>query len=306
MAFTDIRETTSNSFKITRDDKQRLMVDVTRTFDLLSDSPATDDVYRASLALQNQGVTDTGEKIFSGVSHPLNDFFLVEDISIERKTPIIYEAKVSYKSPKYRDSNGSGDPVDPTLQPPDVKYSTVTTEEAIDEDIDGNAIATETGELYQGVTKSVSDLVVTIGKNYSIFNPVSFYDYFDSVNSDTFLGFPPGVAKVMNIAADPVIESDSLYWKVTVQIQFRKPGPNTTTARAWWTRLKHEGYYRFTEEVTEKPGVPCVDINGDNSTQPMPLDNNGFQIKKGNIGPERWREFEIYESVAFSGMNLGV
>lgn len=302
MAFTDIRETTKNSLSVSRDDKQRLSVSVSRTFDLLSDAPTTDETIAATIALQNQGQTTTGEKVFTGSHHPLNYWYICESISVERVTPIVYTAKAEYKSPKFRDDEST----EPTLQAADVKYSTVTSEEAIDEDVNGDPIATATGELYQGVTKAVSDLQVTIGKNFSIFNPVTFYEFYNCVNSDTFLGFPAGTAKVMSIDASPVIESDFEYWKVTVQIQFRKPGPNTSTARAWWVRLKHEGYYCFTSAMTDKPGVRCVDINRDPATSPQPLDDTGRQINSNNPASEVWREFEIYETVAFSGMNLGV
>jgi len=304
MAFTDLRETTTNSLSVTRDDKQRLTVKVSRTFDLLSDSPSTDESIAAAIALEIQGLTTTGERVHAGAKHPLNDWYLCESINVTKKSPILYEAKADYVSPKFRDSTGS-EPVEPTLQAPDVDYDTVTTEEEIDEDVNGNPIATATGELYQGVTKQVSDLVVTIGKNFSIFNPVTFYEYYNTVNSDTFLGFPPGTAKVMNIKAAPVIEKDFLYWRVTVQIQFRKPY-RTTNAKAWHKRLKHEGYNCFTDTVVDSPGVKCVDVNGEPATVPQPLDSTGKQITAQNSVPETWREFEVYESTAFSGMNLGV
>lgn len=303
MAFVDIRETGKSGLNSSRDDKQKLSVTLYRTFDLLSDAPTTDSDVSARNALQFNGLTTTGERIFEGAAHPENYYFRCSDISIERIGPISYTAKAGYKSPASR--NPSDVNQDPVLEVPDVKWSTVTTDEAIDEDVNGDAIATATGELYQGITKSVSDLIVTISKNYAIFNPVTFYAFYNTVNAGIFMGFPAGTAKVMNLEASPVIEDDYLYSRVTVQIQFRKPY-RVPDAQAWYKRMRHEGHYCFSPDpkaVDKK--IRCSDANGDDSAQPEPLNEAGFQIKS-TTEDHVWNTFEVYEESDFDAMNLGV
>jgi hypothetical protein len=89
----------------------------------------------------------------------------------------------------------------------------------------------------------LADQVLTVTRNYATFSPWILHQYRHSVNSDVFSGFAPGTARMISFSADEQqVASGSSYWTVTAQIQFRYPY-NTTAARAWWSRTRHEGFY---------------------------------------------------------------
>lgn len=305
MAVGNIRETSNAVLQTSRDEQGRRMVSWTRTFTGVSDSPSTDTEYHARLAIATTG-TVAGEFITEGSSHPLNPWVTVESINVVRKGPLLYEFTVTYKSPKFQGENG--EPTDPDFEPPELEFSTATTEEPVDSDWNGEAIATATGELFTGLTVPIGDLVATITKKYSYFDPAAFYAYRKKVNTDTFLGHPAGTALVDEISAKRIWQGEMFYWSVTVKIAFREPYGDTPTEKAWYWRVRHEGYRCF------KPGgpfngpgdsVPCKDGERHDATTPMLLNEDGTQ--RLEVGADAdWLYFQKFGTVAFSGMNLGV
>lgn len=305
MTISDIREAGKSTLQTSMDEKGRRAVSWTRTFTGVSDSATTDTEYHARVAISTTGTVD-GEVITEGTGHPLNPWITVESINVVRNGQVLYEYTVNYKSPKFQ-GDGS-EPQAPDLEPPDISFSTATTDEPIDEDVSGDPLATATGELYTGLTRSVSDLVANISKKFSIFDPDSFYDYIDKVNSDTFLNFPAGTGRVTSISATRVYQEFFFYWNVGVQISFRRPY-QVEAAKAWYKRVRHEGYRRWNNGERGGVGnlepVPCVDGHGEPATTPQPLNEDGTQnFDDPTTG--HWLTFQVYETVAFSGMNLGV
>lgn len=295
-----IIESFENDINGQRDERQLTMRDYTRNFTITTDSTSSNSG-QARVALATQGVDGTNERIAEGAAMLGNGLYICDSVSVKAVSSIFYTATATYKTPKLDPNNE--EPEDPILaRPVKVSYSTVSTEEPVDTDVNDDPLETSTGEIFQGRTRTVSDLKATITKLYDTFTPSSFYEYQDTVNSDTFLGFPPGTAKVMAITATQVEEQQRPYWEVTVEVLFRKPY-RVEAAKAWYLRILHEGYYCFTLESLETP-VRITDGNLEPVSQPQKLGPTGLKLLDGEE-PE-WLTFQIYETSTFSGMNLGV
>jgi len=298
----EIHETSERNISATRDPAtNKTSITVSRTFNLVSESPS--DVITAGQALNDFGVS-------TGTGHPQNPFYICDNIDVSQESPIFFTATAQYNSP----STEAGE--DPVLDPPDISYTTISTTEPTDSDVSGNPIMTAAGETFEGVTMKISDLGIAIKKNYAIFDPQLFWSYINKVNSDSFLGFPPGTCIVDDISATLKANDETQYWEVSVRIIVRFPFARTDD-QAWDIRLRHAGYRCLDYEYDKDTGEPalddegneiivpmrCVDGNQEDATQPMPLDEFGFQQDELE-DPPVFVFFRLYGRVAFATMNL--
>jgi hypothetical protein len=252
-----------------------------------------------------------------GQSHPAIFFARVRDLSYTQEGPSYGKITAEYEVPSFDPETGDN----PLLTPPDIVWDTIQTEEPIDEDIYGRGIRTVNGEPIDGVTETVFDLTVSVTRNLATFNPAAIYLFLNKVNSGPFLGFPPGVALCSAIQASSVADGDFNYFRVTVQFIFRTPY-RTAPERAWFKRLRHEGTLVREEieaelETTKEVIRRAVDDDGLPVTQPVPLDERGFEIvaptppvggyDPENIPPELegvFLEFQTKFAVDFNQLGL--
>jgi hypothetical protein len=244
--------------------------------------------------------------------HPLFASLSCSGISVDRRGPLHFEVSADYTSPPYKDNpgQGPGEQQGPLSQPTQVSYFTITSEEPIDEDINGSPITTACGEPISGIARPISDLGVRLAKNFATFDPATFYQFIDCVNSDTFIGFPPGTLRIANISSDEQFYTDENgnsvpYWSVNVEIHARKPY-RTTNEKAWWKRVRHEGYQVRTSTFTPVGSlfavVRAVDANKEPVSQPVQLDANGFKL--ADQSQATWREFKVFSEVSFASMGF--
>lgn len=188
---------------------------------------------------------------------------------------------------------------------PDVSWSDSISVEPVDEDVYGKPIVTATGEPLDGVTVDVNDPVVTIKKNFLNFNSYLMYEYRRATNSDAFLGYPAGMARMIQYSADMNYYDDTqAYWEITAQIQFRIT-IRTTPERAWWKRVRHEGYYCYIDNPFS-PGnfikVRARDENNEPTTRPVLLKEDGTQ--ETDPTKAHWLEFQVFKSLPFQQLGL--
>jgi hypothetical protein len=209
--------------------------------------------------------------------------------------PVIWRGEVGTGS-------SGGTPGSPITQDPELVWSNTTTTEAIDEDINGNAIVTVNNEPIYGATRLVPDLVLNVSRNYLLFSPWLTWNYLESTNSDSFVNFPPGVAKFMSFNARQTVSNGLTYWRVNATIQFRYPY-RTTPARAWWARVRHEGFKRKDDDGSI---VEATDEHQQPVSKPVMLDENGREIEKvgGVFQPVHWLEFQIYRPLPYNALGL--
>lgn len=258
-----------------------------RVFDVIG--PATADEIEYELAF---GVPRVGDPYGAYLS------LWCRSVNTQRVSPILCRVTASYKG-----NSGTEEQEDnPLLQPADISFSTLTSEEAIDEDINGNPIATVNGEPLSGLTMPISDLACTITRNLAAFNPSSIYLYTNKTNSSSFLGFPSGTLRIADIQARSVFSDSFAYWVVSVTIHARKP-LRTTDDRAWWKRLRHEGFY-----IDDGSGniIRAVDADGQPVTSPVPIILDG--VNDGEEETDKsvayWAEFQVFDEIDFNSLGI--
>jgi len=262
--------------------------DYTEIYDVIVDAPATDNSHTIK---SNASVPQLREQFGS-------EYLWVTQVQATRESPILFKVTVTYGSLQLN----PGDPAaNPLTQPAKVKWSTSKQEGEIDEDINGVAIATPNGEPVLGIKRPFSDIIANITQPFSYFDPASFYDFIDKVNSDSYLGFPAGTGKVDTVSADPnsfeIGETTVTYYDLTVTIQFRKP-IRTTAAKSWYNRRVLKGTI---VKDANNDLVHATDQNGENVTSPVFLAEDGTEVTKENAV---WTEDEILGSTSFNAMGF--
>lgn len=148
---------------------------------------------------------------------------------------------------EFSGQTGPGGPDDsPLNKPMEWEEGQSTTSEPIDSDVRGRPIVTANGEQINGQTMEISDSVFTLKKNFATFSSFAMQAYRQSVNSDVVVigddTFLAGTGRMKSCTRKPMKFNDLSYYEVSATIQFRYPY-NTTPARAWWGRSRHEGFY---------------------------------------------------------------
>lgn len=262
--------------------------------------------------VDNTGGVETSLDVLSdkrlpriGNPYPLSGWFRCEDVSASRTSPLTFDVTASY-------ATQTSDPeLNPINEPAEVAFSSTSTDGEVDEDIDGNPIVTVNGEPISGVTMPFVDLKANVTKNIRAFNPISIYIYGNAVNSTTFMGFPAGVVRCAGISAKQNVGDDFSYWTVSVEFEFRRP-INTTNSRAWYKRIRHEGFKikvanpDFVDGGSEPEfDFPtAVDDSGKEVTKPVMLREDGTQETDPEVG--HWQEWPVHKTENLNSMGLGV
>ncbi len=233
-------------------------------------------------------------------SYPGFPFVVAEAAQLQRVSPIFWLATINYRGEigGIAATSGGSEPSNPTsplYAPPRITWDDVETNEDIDVDFDGDPIINTAGQPVKGVKALFSDQLLTVTRNFLVFNTYTQAIYRRSVNSDTFLGWPPGTCKLMKLSAQNVIDQSFGYWQVTGVFQFRFPY-NTTPAKAWYARYVSMG---LKQKDTAGKLVSVVDDNKDVTTTAQYLDVNGKQTTT-----PYWIETKLYGSLPYSALGL--
>jgi hypothetical protein len=203
------------------------------------------------------------------------------------------------------DYSGEIGPDDATSSPIDTEYSLewggVTTDEAIDEDWNGKPIVTKNNEPIDGLTERLTDDVVTIERNFLTVNRYALRAYRRATNSDEFLGWPAGTARMTDDHAKAVFHNGVVkYWKVRAVIQFREPF-RTTPDKAWYKRVRHEGFL-VRDTAGAEPHIAWDLGTRTPVTKPILLKEDGTR----EPDPEAavWLEFQTLGSLPFNALGL--
>lgn len=237
----------------------------------------------------------------AGTPYPGFTFVLVQGASIESLSPILSIVTVKYSGEAGLQGKPGSSP-SPLFSPPKIDWDDVETEEDVDEDFNGSAIVTANYEPIVGIKRPIADQTVTIRRNFASFNPYIQARYRQAVNSDTFLGWPPGTARITKLSASNVLDTDFGYWEVTASIQFRYPY-RTTPDKAWYKRTLHQGFY---ERVDIAGGgfriVRAADKEKKPVTKPVMLDASGYRLADGGV--PHYLEFQIFDSLPYNALGL--
>jgi hypothetical protein len=234
--------------------------------------------------------------------YPGTSFVILRKLTPSRISPILVLMVAEY-SGEIGPGDISSSPIDNDVI---VTWRNATVEEAIDQDFDGNPIVTVNGEPIEGVSERISDQVATIERNFLAINIPAISAYLRSTNSDTFLGFPAGTGRLMDYTATNIIQDGVAgFWKVTAVMQFREPY-NTTPDKAWYKRLRHEGYlvrntpggkiFNATVEGNKTPATKPILLAEDGTRLPIPADATTVAA--------HWLEFRTLASLPYNALGL--
>ena len=226
-----------------------------------------------------------------GQQHPSGAFAYVKGYNAVPLGPTLWVVTVTYE----------GVP-DPAFEADvvDVEWSDVTSTEPIDRDFDGKAITTVNKEKVEGLTMEIADQTCVIGRRFNTINTYAISAYRHATNSDTFLGWPPGTARLVGFSAKSQFSYGAPQggWDVTARIQFRAPLAGATAAQAWYKRWTHEGYYVKVGSVVRR----ATDANAVETAKPVLLKADGTQ--ETNTDTPLFKYTKIYGSLPFSELGL--
>jgi len=139
-----------------------------------------------------------------------------------------------------------------------------------------------------------------ITRKFTSINTSGIAAYRRSTNSDTFLGWPPGTARLIGFSAKNRFVYNGLQeeWNVTARIQFRQPYANTTAAQAWYKRWRHEGLYILDGATVRR----ATDDQGQEMTKPVLLKVDGTQ--ETNPDNAYFVHTQVYGSLPYSALGL--
>lgn len=284
MAVRDVHEMWSrtNGSAQTEDKFRKLTVSFQKAWQVTHDVGTSEfEIYAAP------GIPSRAEP-FPGTS-----FVLARNAQLQKVSPLMSIVSVDFEGEIGKEFTES-----PLLAPPKIDWDDVEIEGEIDEDFDGKPIVTVMNEKITGVKALFADQTVTIRRNMATFNNYVQAVYRRSVNSDEFLGWPPGTAKLMKLSASNVFDKEMGYWEVTAQVQFRYPY-RTTPEKAWYARVRHEGYY-----VKDENGLRsrALDEKFFPTVRPVLLKADGTIEKIADNA--HWLEFKLYGSQPYNALGL--
>lgn len=223
-----------------------------------------------------------------GQQHSSGDPAFVVAKTPEQISPILWTVTVGYE----------GESADP--ESVDVEWSDVTSTEPVDRAFNGAAIVTANKEQVTGLTVELSDPVVIIRRRFRNINTKAIAAYRRATNSDTFLGWPAGTARLVGYSAKNRFKYNAPQeqWDVTARIQFREPFQGATAAQAWYKRWRHEGLLVKVGGVIQR----AVDDKGQEMTTPVLLKADG--TLETNENNALFVYTQVYGSLPYSALGL--
>lgn len=262
---------------------------------------------RVSYSLESDTATEAPLIVFAAVPtvYPYGDallFILQLDTAEVSRNPgskYHWTANVNYSS-RTPDPDKSGPAKsgydNPLDEPPVIKWSSGTTTEIIEKDINGVAILNSAGEPFDPpVEIQVPQPKLTISRNEASFSGTDALDYVYTVNTASFAGGAAGTVLCVGINADDSYSNGVQYWKVTYEFLYRRQG--------WQKSLLNQSMMYKTGGNWKR----ITDDAGQFITDPVPIDELGQVIDRDNLpASASFLDFDVYEEKNFGDLNLPV
>lgn len=191
----------------------------------------------------------------------------------------------------------------PLLRPAVLTWGFVQAQKAMYKDLDNRPIANSAHEYFDPPPEvDDSRPVLTVSRNEPSFNPAIAIQYQDAINSDGFLGFQPGQAKVAGISATSQTENNFFFWHVTYEFHFRRDGWKLALADLGRNELvngKRVAIPRRDEQGNKVPDTQVID--------PVPLNGQGQELENPtpqSVAGVNFPPFNVYKSLSFSPLGV--
>ena len=199
----------------------------------------------------------------------------------------------------------------PLEQRPEFSWTFADVNEPIDKDKDNKPITNSAQEPFDPpIAEDYSDQVFRVVRNEATFDKLFAADFKNSVNIDTFLGFPPGTCWLKVFDGDEIKEAGLIYWRVSYEIHIRYDKDNEQ-ASGWERNILDQGYRTIALDEAGEPkltedGKPTYEVMKDKDknllSQPVQLDGEGQKLSAGAVPV--FLEFETKKVRQFSILGL--
>ena len=265
---------------------QRFMESVKckRSFEVTVDDPTT-------------SVSDIANSIGIGwlAPHPEFPAVYVTDISAQNDgDPLHYKVEFTYDLIKPEDKQ-AGPKALPWERPDKFTFGgSITSGPAIVHYNDGFSnpkfIVNSAGDPLEGAQRDQAEFRIQITGNRQQFPYSMAMAYVNTVNSDSWSGFPAGTLKCQGISGQREIEqiddAEVPYWSVSVDLAYRAEG--------WRLKLWDVGY----QEIRNGKRQKVLDALNEPVSDPVAL-SNGVAQSPGQ--PPEMLTFKVYREAAFNG-----
>lgn len=213
---------------------------------------------------------------------------LIEDLGTYHATTnpnggTLWDVTVEYTT------KGSEEQQNPLDKPPEVSFEFDNFTRAVTQTWDGTPILNSAAkEFNPPIEIDDSRPVLRIRRNEASFNPSIAIQYQNAVNSDSFYGVDPRVAKILKIGGNYRKEVLYTYWEVEYVISFNRD--------TWDLRPLSRGFYSLA------PGggwERAKDESGKDTEEPVLLSQAGLVTTT-----PYWHQFQVYQPLPFAPLNL--
>ena len=172
--------------------------------------------------------------------HPTNSTLKCRNLSAAQESGNdgkFWQVTANYDNNISEEDEQDAQQEDPLQRAPKYRIEWGQYTKILERDIDGLPIQNTAGDKFDPPLEDEdSRLVVTVTRNESAsaFNSIVglAYDYKNTVNSDTFLGQPPGSWRMMPIlTGDIQTENDISYYQVTYAFELKEPYEGLTASK---------------------------------------------------------------------------
>ena len=207
-----------------------------------------------------------------------------------------YDDKYSGEDPEEPEDN------DPLLRPVVIRGTVAEYDQVMVRDVNGVLIRNSVGDPFDPpVTRKSGAFRFSLTKNYATLNLPLLRAYKNSINSDEWMGFAPGVVRIANITFERIVENINgaryVYWPHGFEFEVAEEefGSDGT-----WKKYVPDVGMRFYNDVDEEY-VPIRTNDGQPITTPILLNGSGA---KADPDTPYWLEFDLYRPMPFVALNL--
>lgn len=240
-----------------------------------------------------------------GYHYPGDDFLRVVKRTVRPyQGPLVYEVTCNYLH-RWGERDESAE--EPLMKKPEISWLSAVTNEPIDRDIEGKAVANSAGETFDPpITKEFNDLVLRYVRNERNFNHRRSSEYKGAISSDGFLGFAEGLVMCTVFDGQKIYDEKwGDYYQVTYEFQIRYDG--------WKRKIFDRGFGEYFGK--KEDGSPdwreIEDDKGHKISEPAFLNGNGKKLP-GETNLVYYLEnavklkFDLYRKKPFSALKIRI
>lgn len=272
----------------------------TRTYMVRSDSPVESElVVRDAPGIPlpfSVFPTDLGCLVTSRVPSQIadNPYLWTVEVTWSALSLTSRAANAARSDPAQRNEN-------PLARPPRLSFDTEDYQEPFDRDLNGVPIRNTANDLFDPpLTRDAARPTFTISRNFISPDLSNWERFHNTVNSDYFLIWAPGVVKCKKISIQSQFEDNKYFYEKTATFQIaKKIKINGTVYQDWKFRPLNNGFQELVDGFFDgKVKQSIVMADGTKPTVPQLLNDDGGLLPLGS-DPIYAGPFECYDEANF-------